>query len=243
MLDLGLPVILVLNMIDVAQGQGLTVDSEKLSTNLGVPVVPIQANKGVGLDHLKEVISRTLASRERQRPESPNGKLRSLTLPARPEFPAAFECETRCLRQCLDSDVPEVLVRRLLLDVGGYMETLLVQRHGPQLAIQLQAARQRLNQAGCPVPAIEARTRYAWIRQATADCVKRPAIRRFSWTDRIDAVLTHRLFGTMIFLAIMFLIFMMLFVAALPLMKIIARHADFLAGLISTNMEPGPLAA
>jgi len=228
-LDLGLPVILVLNMIDVATGQGLTIDTEKLSANLGIPVVPIQANKGVGLDQLKAMIAHTLAtdwaSRERKRPE----------------FPAAFESESRRLSERLNGDVPEVLVRRLLLDVGGYIETHLIRGHGPELAAELQAARQRLSQAGCPVPAIEARTRYAWIRLATKECVQRPAQRPFSWTDHIDAVLTHKIFGTVIFMATMLLIFLMLFLAAPPIMKWINDGIDGVAKMISDSMTPGPL--
>ena len=52
---------------------------------------------------------------------------------------------------------------------------------------------QRLSAAGCPVPAVEARTRYAWIREATHGCLTRPAKRPVNWTDRIDRVLKRRL--------------------------------------------------
>src|SRR3954447_19786573 len=55
-LELGVPLVLALNMIDVARGQGIRIDAEKLSQRLGVPVVPIQANKGSGLDRLREAI-------------------------------------------------------------------------------------------------------------------------------------------------------------------------------------------
>src|SRR5207302_5473816 len=50
MLELGVPVVVALNMIDVAEGHGLRLDSERLARQLGVRVVPIQANKGIGLD-------------------------------------------------------------------------------------------------------------------------------------------------------------------------------------------------
>src|SRR5689334_6541194 len=48
-LELGVPVIIALNMIDVADAQGLKLDIDKLSQQFGVPVVPIQANTGRGL--------------------------------------------------------------------------------------------------------------------------------------------------------------------------------------------------
>src|SRR5947209_14293684 len=51
-LDLGVPVVIALNMVDVAEAQGIRTDAERLARQLGVPVVPIQANKGKGLDRL-----------------------------------------------------------------------------------------------------------------------------------------------------------------------------------------------
>src|SRR5271163_639778 len=55
-MELGVPVVVALNMIDVAGGQGLQLDHTRLSKQLGVPVVPIQANKKKGLDALKKAI-------------------------------------------------------------------------------------------------------------------------------------------------------------------------------------------
>src|SRR5207302_1936763 len=60
-LELGVPVVIALNMMDVAEKQGLRLDVLRLSEQLGVPVVPIQANKGVGLERLKEVLSTQFA--------------------------------------------------------------------------------------------------------------------------------------------------------------------------------------
>ncbi len=56
-LDLGLPIVVALNMMDVAEKQGLRLDVERLSKQLGVPVVPIQANKGKGLDRLRQAVA------------------------------------------------------------------------------------------------------------------------------------------------------------------------------------------
>src|SRR5438105_2558996 len=51
-LELGVPVVVALNMIDVARNQGITIDHQELGRRLGVPVVPIQANKAKGLEEL-----------------------------------------------------------------------------------------------------------------------------------------------------------------------------------------------
>ena len=76
-------------------------------------------------------------------------------------FPPAFEAEVGKLRETLGDGVPPFLVRRLLLDVGGHVEHHFADAG---LLTRVKEARQRLAQAGCPVPAVEARVRYGWIR-------------------------------------------------------------------------------
>ena len=61
-IDLGLPTILALNMMDLAAKAGLSYDFIGLSEKLGVPVVPINARKGVGLDELKKQITKPVFS-------------------------------------------------------------------------------------------------------------------------------------------------------------------------------------
>jgi ferrous iron transport protein B len=226
-LELGAPVVVALNMIDVAQSQGLRIDPERLSKQLGVPVVPIQANRGVGLDRLKDVLA--------------EAALRGAELaPRPPAFPEPFEREVTWLHDHIGGDLAPFLIRRLLLDVGGYTEKRLAPCHD-DLPDDVQAARRRLAEAGCGVPAVEARSRYAWIRQATAGCVERPAQRPVTWTDRIDRVLTHKLWGTLIFLALMFVVFESIFVGAKPIMDLIGAGKDALADAVRAALPPGPL--
>src|SRR5262249_43640775 len=111
---------------------------------------------------------------------------------------------------------------------------------GP-LGERVRAARQRLTAAGCAVPAVEARTRYAWIRQATAGCVRRPERRPVTMTDRLDRVLTHPIWGTLIFLLLMFVVFEAIFEWARPPMKWIGTAKDLLAEAVRTALPTGPL--
>ena len=55
-IDLGLPVVVALNKIDVAESQGVRINVELLSEELGLPVIPCQANKGKGVVDLKHAI-------------------------------------------------------------------------------------------------------------------------------------------------------------------------------------------
>jgi ferrous iron transport protein B len=90
------------------------------------------------------------------------------------------------------------------------------------------------------VPALEARTRYGWIREALKGCVERPAQRPVTWTDRLDHVLTHRVWGTLVFLVVMFLLFQAIYTAARPLMDLIDSGKSWLADGVESLLPAGP---
>ncbi len=226
LLELGEPVVLAVNMIDSAKAQGISIDFEKLAAELGIPVVPIQANKGIGFEALQKAL---VAAAE------------SGIAPQGPTMPAEFEKEVAVLQVELGSEVPAFLTRRLILDIGGYVEQWLVQMHGPELRRHLDDTRQRLAAAGCSVPGVEARTRYGWLRPIVNACVTKPAVRPVTWTDRIDSVLTHRVWGTFVFLLVMFAVFESIFVLASPLMQSIDAVRELTAKSVEGAMSAGPL--
>jgi len=115
-------------------------------------------------------------------------------------------------------------------------------RHAREaLRSHLTAARNRLVDAGCPVPAVEARTRYGWVRPVVAAAVTKPAHRPVTWTDRLDKILTHRVWGTLVFLALMFLVFQAIFFWAKPLMEQIDAVREYAAKGLEGVMPAGPL--
>jgi ferrous iron transport protein B len=70
LLSFGLPVVVALNMVDLAQRRGLTLDAARMGAELGCPVVPIVARRGIGLDQLRRELGRVLASRAPRGPKS-----------------------------------------------------------------------------------------------------------------------------------------------------------------------------
>ncbi|MBN9122384.1 MAG: ferrous iron transport protein B [Planctomycetes bacterium] len=228
LLDLGVPVVVAVNMIDAAKAQGLAIDYAKLGAAIGAPVVPIQANNGTGVPELTKLIRAAVDGGAR-----PHG----------PAFPPAFEEAVGQFQKELSDEVPAFLVRRLILDVGGYTEQWLVERHGERLKAMLAAARDRLAAAGHAVPGVEARARFNWVKAAIAAAVTKPAVRPVTWTDRIDAVLAHRLWGTLVFLTVMFLMFQSIFLWAKPLMDLIDGGRESVAKAVEGAMASGPLRA
>ncbi len=227
LMELGLPVVLAVNMVDVAAKQGIGVDVEKLSQSTGLPVVAIQANAGIGLDKLKAAILDASGT----------------PAPARPPLPEAIDRETDALTAELNGSTPPFLARRLLLDIGGYAETWLAEKHGPALTAKLEAARLRLTEAGHPIPAAEAKARYGWIRKVVAASVSKPTVRPVTRTDKLDKVLTHKFWGTLVFLAIMFIVFQAIFVFASIPMDAIKEGFKKIGEAIESVMSPGPLRA
>jgi ferrous iron transport protein B len=223
-LELGVPIVVALNMIDVAESQGIRVDAVGLARALGVPVVPIQANKRIGIDRLRETIAKTAGG-----PPPACGA----------KFPDAFDGEAAALSAALGPEVEPFLVRRLLIDAGGYTEQRLSERFGNDVHVKAKQARERLAAAGVKVPAVEMQARYGWIRSVTSGCVHRPAQRATTWTDRIDRILTHKVWGTATFVVIMFVVFESIFTAAKPIMSLIDGAKDYLIDLGHDILPPG----
>jgi ferrous iron transport protein B len=230
-LEMGLPTVIALNMIDIAADRGMAIDVARLRERLGVPVIELQANRRRGIEELKQALA-LAAERHGKAPASP--------------FPQEFRQEVAKLEALFAADdgarkpLPRYLVERLLLDTGGYLEGLL--GGDATLHSELLSARQRLAQAGAPVPAIEAMSRYSWVSQVLDGVVTRPSERRITLTDRIDRVLTHKVGGTLVFALLMAAVFQTIFVwADMGPMTWINDTFAWLGGQVEAAMAEGPL--
>jgi len=225
LMSLGVPIVVAVNLIDRAESQRIKIDFNRTAKQLGIPVVPIQANRSKGLEELKRAVV---------------AAAKSNAVAPGPSFPEAFERE----RNILDGELPGVepfLIQRLLLDVGGHIENTLAKRFGPELVENVLRARDRLRENGCQVPAVEARTRFGFIRQALAGCIERPATRPVTFGDKLDRFLTHKFKGTFVFLLLMFIVFEAIFIGATPLMAYIDSGREWIAEGVRELLPPGPL--
>ncbi|MCZ7649045.1 MAG: ferrous iron transport protein B [Planctomycetota bacterium] len=211
-METGLPVVVALNMMDVARENGIAVDPAGLESALGVPIVPMVAARREGLDELRAAVKRRLGS-----PAPKTGWT----------WPPPLAKELEALRHACQEE--DCLLLRALVDEGGAAEEALAGRHGAGVRERLRGARARIREAGKPAAAFEAQTRYAWIGQAV-----RPHVSRrdagVSFTDRADALLTHRVFGSAVFAVLMTGVFMVIFRCAGPFM-------DFIDAMFGTLQE------
>ena len=190
--DLDLPMILVLNMADLIETTGLSIDVDHLGKKLGVPVIPVSARENTGVEELRRTIADLLANPLAYRPEEPfyePGVLaRDVLAELRQELPARNDYHALLLTHHASwlKHVPEPTRHKV-------QEARV--RHGfHSLRAQVDETMERYNTFE---PIVKVAVRHAG-DQATR-------------SDKLDDILTHRVFGPLIFVAIMTLLFQALF--------------------------------
>jgi ferrous iron transport protein B len=203
MLELQIPVVLALNMVDMAEQRGIVIDLVALREKLGVPVIPMVATRGVGLIELRQAVSRS-----------------PLPPPAiSAQMPIVLEREVMALAKSLPV-APEVARGEALLLLTLHDEALNEVAHHERPVIDATLdAQKRLRTAGIDPISAPVEARYAWIGDVCAAALhKGGAHDALSISDRLDGWLTHRVWGWVAFLGMMALMFFCIFtVAAYPM--------------------------
>ncbi len=199
MLELQIPVVVALNMVDVAEKNGVVIDLMALREKLGVPVIPTVATKGTGFIELRQAVSRS--------PLPPP--------PVCAQMPIVLEREVMALAKSLHV-APEVARGEALLLLTLHDQALAEVAHHERAAIDATLeAQKRLRLAGIDPLSAPVEARYEWIGQiCSAVTHSNSLFDAQSVSDRLDGILTHRVWGWLAFLAMMTLIFFCIFTVA-----------------------------
>lgn len=232
-IELGHPTILALNMVDVAEAQGQRVHATKLSELLGVPVVPLVANTGQGVPELRQRIVAML----RQPPEI-KPKLFC-------QLPGLFRIEAQALAEQLARTFQE---RRLqataeaLLILSNERALASSREHYPP-AIQeaVAAARRRLEAHGVDWRGAPIEWRYARVAEIQRAVTQELAPPGETFSDRLDRVLTHKIWGTLVLVAVLGLMFQSIFTFAKWPMDALQWGIDALGAWVGRQIPPGDL--
>ncbi len=230
LLDLGLPTVIALNMMDVAKRRGLKIDVQKLSEEIGAEVIPVQAHRGVGLAELKLAIERAARSLSAgQRPHDP--------------FPPTIGMSLQRLKQVCPDDcsLKQFVVTRMLFDGEGTVTRRLAKLVNESFLECLPAEKQAILASDrISIGEHESRARYEWTSRLVEAAVQQVGPQREAWTVRLDRWLTHPVWGLLVAIAVLTMMFQLVFFLADPASALIdwlqARGADVVGAVIPEGM-------
>lgn len=206
LLLIGPPVVVAVNMIDVAEAQGIRINTKALQDALGVPVVPMIARKNIGL---KELVSEVIALSEGDvayHPRMPDVmqdhkhiflKLMDLIRPYAPQSYMSHWIITKLMEG--DPEVSSTVEQTLPADIWAKVRAVFMEHEDSLHAV--------------------VGGRYDWIEEVTRAAISRFKRGQVLRTDRIDHVLTRPIFGIPILLAVLAVVFMLTYEIGFPVQK------------------------
>jgi len=246
LMELGVSrLVLICNMMDQARTEGLEIDTEGLSRALGVPIVPTVANKGVGIERLKNVLA-TEVAKEKEPPTCP---LRY----GEPVEEAINELEEAIKKhKTLSQRYPlRWLALKLLEGDQEYLARLEEGNPtGGEIRAHLTMLRDKLEgEIRYDLETALVEKRYGYLKGLVRKFSKKKWDweKRLSVSDKIDRVITNRFLGIPIFLVLMWITFKLTFSVGGPIADLIDGFFGYLgehaAALIASAHGPAWLAS
>ena len=232
-IELGYPTAIALNMIDVAQNNGHHIDAEKLSQALGVPVYPIVASQSQGLTELRQGLEQML-----RRPQTAEARQFC-------DIPAELKAEVDLIAALLVKGAERRYVQAgaealLILGSEKALEAN-ANQYPATVSGAVVAARQRLDAAGVDWRGTIIEGRYLSVSTIQEAVTTETAVSGETFSDRMDRVLTHKVWGTVIFVAIMTLMFQSIFTFARLPMDALQSGVDWIGNTIGGLIPRGDL--
>ncbi len=225
MMELNIPMILALNMMDEVRASGNTIHVKKLSERLGIPVIPISASKGEGIADLLDVVVKTIKQKKpTQKLDFCQGEvhraIHSIAHIIEDHAEAAGYPTRFAATKLVEGDEP--MFKALDLDMSDiHIIDHIVEQMEENLGTDREAAL--------------ADMRYTYIEALCAECVvKHQETREQQRSEKIDRFLTHKYLGIPIFLLIMMTIFWLTFsVIGAPLQDLLSTWIDRFTAMLS----------
>jgi ferrous iron transport protein B len=225
-LDLGMPTLVVLSMMDLAEQHGICISTETLSRRLGVPVVVSPGWSKLEQIRLElEHFARTLP-------------LPSFSPHVWCSLDSFHEYAERLGRLEFSSGSEEKARSR-----GYQLFSGVQQSTNAETQDLLAVAREALVAQGVDPSSFEATSRYRWVRDITAGCIIRTEANLDTWECKIDYLVTHRLWGAVIFFLVLASLFQVVFqISAIP-MGWVEAGIEYLGQATSWLLGSGLLAS
>jgi ferrous iron transport protein B len=201
------PIVVGLNMVDVAEAQGITVEAEVLSAALRLPVVPLVASKNEGLSELLAVAVDLARHPDR-------------VAPPKPSIREAHRPVLKAIEEALAGHLPEpylpAYVATKLLEGDGELSRM-VQEKAPEAWQRIHPILMAHEDAYLDI----AGGRYEWIARMARAALTRPKAGIVTVTDRIDRVATHPWWGVGLLFVILAATFWLTYSIATPMVNLL----------------------
>ncbi len=227
-MQIGKPVVVGLNMMDLAEKRGLTIDIPRLEKELGgVPVVPLIGSRGKGIEELKAAIALQASV-----PHVPHRDF---------YHPLIGLTADKMIHQMQNGHVTRAEYLRVLFDINGPAEKAFIKEHGEKGKILLDDGRKSLIGEFGSLTIAETQSLTQRAAQVTENSVQAKRSTSRSRSEKIDKYLLHPVLGPIILMLIMGFIFQSIFSWAEPIMNGIDALFGALAGWVGSSMAEGPL--
>ncbi len=195
LLEMQVPVIIVLNMMDIAEQRGMKIDLKKLTQRVGCPVIAVSAHKNQGIKELKITLAKLPASAH-------------LKQPARRVVDELMLAEfATTLKSHLGEDKPPELtwLALRLLENDLFVQRYFVSDVQALVIAEQQRIQQQFNE---DADILIADARYRMINNIINECLVKNTATQLTYTARIDKIVLNRLLGIPIFLVVMYCMFL-----------------------------------
>jgi ferrous iron transport protein B len=233
-IELGYPTLVALNMIDVAQENGHAIDAAKLSRELGAEVFPLVSSRGEGVEALRQAIVAKSG-----RPVEDSAARRFAEFP--PLLAAEIDALAGELRLHFGRRQFQPHAEALLLICDEKFLPLSGGLYPPPIRARIEAARVRLDTAGVDWRSAAIEGRYARIAAIQEAATTETVTAKENLSDRIDRVVTHKVWGTLIFIGIMALMFQSIFTIAQWPMNMLESSVEWFGGVVGRLLGEGAL--
>ena len=220
--DLGIPTVLALNMIDVAESHGIVINSVKLARELNVEVAEVNAKKGIGLNGLRLSVNKTLETNYNSNDSLPMDYNREMVEEIKEKY----------------GDTDDYHALLWLSEHDNLKQFDTKQREG------FDEIQEKYNWNTQDAQSKETMARYSQLTEIVDNCLHEvPAEEQEvnTWTDRLDQVFLHRFWGYFIFLGILFIVFQAIFTWATYPMDLIDSGIANLNNFLKINLPPTKL--
>jgi ferrous iron transport protein B len=191
LMELGIPVIMAVNMMDIVEKNGDKIHIQKLSQKLGCDVVEISALKGTGI---QEAAKKAVAL----------AKLKNNTVPVH-KFAPEVESVLDSIEDKLGNEIPEEQKRFFaikLLEKDNKIQTQM--KHVPDVSEEINRIEKEMDD---DTESIITNERYVYISSIIHECFTRNKVEKLTISDKIDRIVTNRFLALPIFALVMFLVY------------------------------------